>query len=95
MLSHNTLSPPDPHCTVYSADCTPLTVHFQTEEGASVFRLTVLPEEQEQVTDYSCRAENSLGSSRATVLLSGLPAPPVISSGELSARQTRYTQMFT
>ena len=57
-----------------------------------MFRLTVLPEEQEQVTDYSCRAENSLGSSRATVLLSGLPAPPVISSGELSARQTRYTR---
>ena len=61
----------------------------QGSEGAGVFRLSLLPGSREEITNYSCQARNRRGQTRATILLSGRPATPTISSGELSDSRTR------
>ena len=63
---------------------------FQEADGSVLHTLTLLPESDSDITNYTCIAHNSLGQGRATVALSGLPSSPVISSGELSASLTSY-----
>ena len=43
----------------------------QEADGAAVFRLELTPRSQSEITNYSCRATNSLGHSSATVQLTG------------------------
>ena len=44
---------------------------LQASDGSSVFSLTILPELEHHITNYTCKAQNTLGQNRATVLLTG------------------------
>jgi len=68
--------------------------HFQfqqmTVDGSLRYSLSLVPQVEEDITNYTCVARNKIGEGRAAILLTGLPSPPIVSSGELSASLTSY-----
>ena len=44
---------------------------LQASDGAGIFSLTLLPELESHITNYTCKAQNTFGQNRATVSLTG------------------------
>lgn len=59
-------------------------------DGSLRYSLSLVPQIQIDITNYTCLARNKIGEGKATILLTGLPSPPLVSSGELSASLTSY-----
>lgn len=69
----------------------PHTLYQQmTVSGAVRHSLSLVPQQKEDITNFSCLASNKMGKGGANVLLTGLPSPPLVSSGELSASRSSY-----
>lgn len=62
----------------------------ETMMGALRHSISLVPQQPEDITNFTCIARNKMGSGKASILLTGLPSSPLVSSGELSSSRDSY-----